>query len=85
MMLVWKANEERVLGTPTVGQADDFKIQAGEFLFDVVMLCRGLLQGIYYEKRSGRKINLGACRGSRDLGTVSGCKVMTISLIVGAE
>lgn len=63
----------------------DSKIQVGEFLLDMVKLCRGSLQGIYYEKRSRRKINVGACQGSKDLGTASGCKVMTISLSVGAE
>lgn len=68
-----------------VGPTGDFKIQAGEFLLDTLRTCRGSLEETDHEDRSGRKMNPGACLGSKGLGTAFDCEVMTGIIRVGVQ
>lgn len=48
------------------GPTDGFKLQAEEFVLDLIGHV-GSLEGIYYEKKSQRKMNMGALPGYKNL------------------
>lgn len=53
-----------------VGPTDGFRLQVEDFVLDLVGH-RGSLEGIYYENRSRRKIDVATLPGYKDLVTAS--------------